>query len=268
LTLTDNCDIYVAIHEDGINRVLYHIRRQRPSLFNYGTVTVAQDKTLWCSIVDFTRDVQRYGNPIFKVVDAIPILGADSPPVGLNFCAQLTEAKIDLHPGNTISLPSELNPPIEKQHFSLKFKVCVTINCPYDDIIRRIQPKVREEHKPEPPIILPGKPNCFCLDVFVIGHFELVDMSGREVISGWVDEMDIVDIKPEELEENVICYLRTTLNVLFRERLFIPIEKLSLSFPLFNVATVTLFPTPNPPIPNNPAIGDDQLKAFINMTVI
>lgn len=268
VSLTDDCDLYAAIHEDGVNRILYHIMRQRPSLFNYGTIAVAQDKTLWCSKIDFTRDVLKYNNPIFKVVGPIPVLGADSPPVGLNFCAQLTEVEIDFHPGNTINLPTEINPPLPNQHFSLKFKICGTINCPYDDIIRNIKPTIREGHKPEQPVTLPGKPNCFCLEVFVIGHFELIDVSGRTVISGWVDQMDIVDIKPEALEDNVICYLRTAVNVLFREKLFIPIDKLSLSFPLFNLATVTLLPTPNPPISDNPAIEDDQLKAFISMVVV
>jgi len=40
-----------------------------------------------------------------------------------------------------------------------------------------------------------------------------------------------------------------------------------LSFPLFDIATVTLAPSPNPPVPNNPAIEEDQLKIFIKMTV-
>jgi hypothetical protein len=33
------------------------------------------------------------------------------------------------------------------------------------------------------------------------------------------------------------------------------------------MGTVVLTPTPNPPVANNPAIEDDQLKAFITMTV-
>jgi hypothetical protein len=60
----------------------------------------------------------------------------------------------------------------------------------------------------------------------------------------------------------------TTANVVLREKLTIGIEQLALSFPLFGLATVTLAPTPNPPIPNNPAIEDDQLKVFITMTVL
>jgi hypothetical protein len=32
------------------------------------------------------------------------------------------------------------------------------------------------------------------------------------------------------------------------------------------MGTVTLAPTGNPPVPNNPAIEDDQLKAFVTLT--
>lgn len=80
--------------------------------------------------------------------------------------------------------------------------------------------------------------------------------------------MDIVDIKPDALEDNLICYLKTTVNVILREKLTIALESLMLSFPLFGLATVTLTPTPDPPIPNNPAVEDDELKAFVTMTVI
>lgn len=79
--------------------------------------------------------------------------------------------------------------------------------------------------------------------------------------------MDIVDIKPNELEDAIICYLKTTLNVVLREKLTIALETLFLSFPLFGMSHVTLNPTANPPVPNNPAIEDDQLKAFLTMTV-
>ena len=35
MAFTDNCDLYAAVHEDGINLIARHILRQRPSLFNY-----------------------------------------------------------------------------------------------------------------------------------------------------------------------------------------------------------------------------------------
>jgi hypothetical protein len=151
----------------------------------------------------------------------------------------------------------------------VKLTICATIHCPFDDIIKNFQPPTGEKHKEQPPpIVIPGKPNCFCLDVFIVGHFELIDTVRGPAVSGWVDDMDIVDIQPKGLEENLICYLRTTVNVLFRQKLFILLEKLSLNFPLFENVHIILFPTPNPPISNNPAIEDDQLKAFVSMDVV
>jgi hypothetical protein len=270
MALTDNCDLYVAINENGINLVVQHIMRQRPSLFNYATSDIAADQELWCAPVNFTSDVQKYGNPVFTVSNPIPVLGADSPPVELSFCAQLTKASIDFHPGNVISLPSELNPPLQKQHFAMQFKICGAIGCPSEkdvDTIPVVPPQYGEKQTTVPPVHVKGKLNCFCLDIFVVGHFERTVILGKECLLGKVDRLDIVDIKPDGLEQNLVCYLKTTVNVVLRQKLTIPFEKMFFSFPLFNIATITLSPTPNPPVPNNPAVEDDQLKAFISMGV-
>lgn len=40
MTHTDHSDVYGALHEDGINRVINHLQHKRPSLFNYGTARV------------------------------------------------------------------------------------------------------------------------------------------------------------------------------------------------------------------------------------
>jgi hypothetical protein len=247
--------------------------RQRPSWFNFGTVDVAHNRELWCSQVQFTPDVPKYFNPIFNVFPPIPVLGADSPPVGLGFCVQLTKALIDFQPSNTITLPAELSPPLKKQRFALQFRVCGAIECPSSKDIDGIpvqgpsQPSTNDKG-PLPPVVLRGPLNCFCLDIFVIGHFERALIAGQESIIGKVDDMDIVDIKPDTLEANIICYVKTAVSVVLREKLTFPLSTLGLSFPLFGLATVTLTPTPNPPIPNNPAVEEDQLKIFITMKVI
>lgn len=273
MAFTDNCDLFGAVHEDGVNRVIRHIMRQRPSLFNYASADVAANPQLWCSKVAHTGDVTKYGNPLFTIMDPLPLLGADAPPVGIGFCAQLVEAQIDFHEGNTVVLPAELNPPLKKQHFSLHFRVCAAIECPSPKLIDRIPVSThghgREgKQPPGPPIVFPGTTECFCLDVYAIGHISRQFVAGREALVAKVDDMDIVDIKPDALEANLICYLKTTVNVVLREKLTIAIETLFVSFPLFGLATVTLGPTPNPPIPNNPAVEDDEVKVFITMTVI
>lgn len=272
MAFTDNCDLYGAVHEDGVNRVIRHIMRQRPSLFNYATSGVAANPRLWCAKVDHTADVTKYGNPLFTILPPLPLLGADAPPVGMGFCAQLVQAEIDFYPGNVVTLPAELSPPLPQQHFALHFRVCGALECPSGDLIEKIPVSGSDtqgrEGKNPPPIVLPGVTHCFCLDVYAVGHISREFVAGREALVATVDEMDIVDIKPDALENNLICYLMTTANVVLREHLTIAIETLMVSFPLFGLATVTLSPTPDPPIPNNPAVEDDQVKVFITMTVI
>ena len=113
MAFTDNCDLYGAIHEDGVNRAFRHVMRQRPSLFNYATADIAANRELWCSKIDATNDVTKYGNPLFTIMDPLPLLGADAPLVSIGFIAQLTAAKVDFYKGNTIALPAELAPPLQ-----------------------------------------------------------------------------------------------------------------------------------------------------------
>jgi len=274
MAFTDNCDLYAAVHEDGINLVVRHIMRQRPSLFNYATLAVAQEPELACSKIDHTIDVTNYHNPLFTVVGPLPLFGVDAPPVGLNFCIQLAEAMIDFHPGNVINLPAELNPPLPPQHLAMKVRVCGGLDCPSMDFIDHIkptppQPRTQTEGKqppPPPPIVPPPRRLlCFCLDAYVVAHVDLESVFGKPTLVGKVDGVDIVDIKPDNLEDSINCYLRTTFELLLKEKLAIPLEKLTLSFPLFGLGTITLMPTGNPPIPHNPAIEEDQLKAFITI---
>lgn len=269
MTFTANCDLFGAVHERGVNRVVRHIMRQRPSLFNYATADVAANPRLWCADVPHTKDVTNRHNPFFTIMDPLPVFGADAPPVGIGFCAQLVEAEVDFHPENVIPLPGELNPPLADQHFSFHFRLCGAIECPSPKLIDRIPVGTRRRKKGRDNVVVfPGTTDCFCLDVYAVGHFRRELVGGQHRIVGKVDSMDIVDIKPDALEENIICYLKTTVNVLLREKLTIALESLMLSFPLFGLATVTLTPTPDPPIPNNPAVEDDELKAFVTMTVI
>ncbi|MGE0360906.1 MAG: hypothetical protein AB7H93_06060 [Vicinamibacterales bacterium] len=275
MALTDNCDLYAAVHEDGVNRAIRHLMRQRPSLFNYATADIAQNRELWCHRkIDVTGDVVKFNQPLFTIVPPVPILGSVNPLVLTGFCAQLVKAAIDFHPGKSIALPPQLAPPLKEQHFSLHFTVCAGLACASERELEQIPvggaPAVelspslvghREDPK-YPPVVIRGRPLCFCLDVFVVGRFELI--AGRLV--GKVEGIEIVDITPDGLEANLECYLKMTVNVVLRQRLAIALDALALSFPLLGMGTVTLAPTGNPPVPFNPAIEDDQLKAFVTLT--
>lgn len=267
MAFTDNCDLFASVHEDGVNRVINHIRQQRPSWFNYATADIAANRELWCSKIDVTGDVVKYKNSFFTIMPPLPILGADSPPLGIGFIAQLTKALIDFHPGNKITLPPELNPPLQPQHFALDFRVCGGLGCASQRELEQIpiggfSPN-EAAGRDGKEVVLRTRPICFCLEVFVTGHFTLEN----NFLLGHVDGIEIVDITPDGLESNLECYLKMCVTAVLREKLAIQMEKLTLSFPLFDIATITLSPSPNPPVPNNPAVEEDQLKIFIKMTV-
>lgn len=271
MAFTDNCDLYAAVHEEGVNRVIRHIMLQRPSMFNYATADVAGNRELWCKQVDFTDDVINYGNPLFTVLPPLPVIGVDSPPVGLSFCVQVLQFRIDFHPNNILGLPPELDP-LKEQRFALHFMVCGAIGCPDDGVLENVpvlpsDPPVGTHEVEVPPVHVQGELECFCLEVFVVGHFEHEFILNKESLLGKVDGVEIVDIEPDGLESNIECYIRTAVTLTLRQKLAIPLATFFVSFPLFGMGTVTLSPTPNPPVPNNPAIEDDQLKAFITMIV-
>ena len=90
--LTDNCDIYAEISDEAINILFRNIMRQRPSLFNYGTKSIANDPKFFCQDIDAADQVVKKNNPLMQVVNTpLPLLG---PPnqfdniYGLNYCFQ------------------------------------------------------------------------------------------------------------------------------------------------------------------------------------
>jgi hypothetical protein len=271
MAFTDQCDLYAAVHEEGVNRVIQHIMQQRPSMFNYATADVAGNRELWCEQVAFTSDVTKYGNPLFTELPPLPVIGVDSPPVGLSYSVQLRKFELDFFPNTVFGLPPELHP-LHEQRFALHFVVCGALGCPDDRDLEGIpvlQPGTNKERQDKlPPVHVRGKLDCFCLEVFVVGHFERAFILGQESLLGKVDGVEVVDIKPDGLESSIECYIRTAVTLTLRQKLAIPLATFFVSFPLFGMGTVSLSPTPNPPVPNNPAIEEDQLKAFITMTVI
>ena len=279
MAFTGNCDLYGAVHEDGVNRVVQHIMRQRPSPFNYATSYIAQHPEAACAPVQHTSDVVHYHNLDFTVEGPIPILGADAPPFGLNYAVQILSAQVDFFPENVFALPAELNPPLAGQRFALKVHVCGGLDCPSLEYVNQVPPGGGEQSKdgavaanvPPKQVVPPTRRlKCFCLDAYVVGHVEIQLSGGRHWLMGVVDDVDIVDIKPDELEAAIDCYLRFTFDLLLREKLAMPLDNLFLGLnkDLENkLVKVTFSPTPNPPVANNPAIEDNQVKAFLDLKV-
>lgn len=280
MSFTDNCDIFASFHEDGFNRIISHVMSQRPSLFNYATADVAQNRELLCSAIKPHPIVNIRKNPLVTIVDPLPIPGTD---YGVNFAAQIEELKIDFYPGNQFELPAELNPPLAVQRLGIKLRICAGIGCPPRDLIDKYIPPPDDPDKDRPrrdekaPLIpLPVRQlNCFCLDAFVTGGMRIVNYYGKPYLEPFLDGFEIVDIKPEGLEESIECYVILLLKLSVLPGLRILLEDMTLNL---TQGAPDLFPTPtnivlspmpvSPALPNNPAIEEDQLKVFIKAEVI
>ncbi len=253
---------------------------QRPLLFNYATADVANNQKLLCSAIKPHPIVVLRKNPLVTIVNPLPIPGTN---YGVNFAAQIVEAKIDFHPGNQFQLPAELNPPLAVQKLGIKVRVCAGIGCPPRDVIDKYippppQPDVERPPRDEqvPLIPLPVRQlNCFCLDALVTGGMRIVNYYGKPYLEPFLEGFEIVDIKPEGLEESIECYV-----ILLLKLSVLPGLRILLKDMIFNLTqgSPDLFPTPtnivispmpiSPALSNNPAIEEDQLKAFIKVEVI
>jgi hypothetical protein len=259
MAFTDGCDLYGSVDERAINAVGRHLMRQRPSLFNYGTAGIAANRRLWCRQVPATQDVTVFSNPLMTVVPPLPVPGT---PFGLEYCLQIVAVEVDLHPGDTIELPSELDPPLSPQHFAGEVKVCAGLGCPSERLTDYVPSAPgRAKGRERGGTIPAAQVDCFCLDVFVVGH---VATDGDD-LHAVLDGLEIVDVKPEGLESSLECYLSAAIRLGILPQLHVALP--TIVFDLLHLATVTISPTPPPRAPNNPAIEEGQLRVFLDVAV-
>ena len=116
-----------------------------------------------------------------------------------------------------------------------------------------------------PPIALPSRElTCFCIDFFAVGHLEQSTFAGKPVLIARLDGFEIVDLRPEGLENSLECYISALVRLTVLPRVNIEISKV---FPVADLFTVALALAPvSAALPNSPAIEDDQAKVFINLT--
>lgn len=146
---TDKSDLFVSVHEDGINLVVKHIMQQRPSYFNFATPYFLLHKDKLCAPVDASDEVIDGSFPQFTLQAPLPVLGM-VVPWGLDYCLQLTHAELDFHPNNVINLPDQMGK-LAAQHFALRLRGCLGVGCPeqkdmgyYIDLMERMTVLNRE----------------------------------------------------------------------------------------------------------------------------
>ncbi|MFZ5824721.1 MAG: hypothetical protein ACOY94_10370 [Bacillota bacterium] len=276
MALTDNCDVFVSAHEDGFNRIVQHVQQQRPSLFHYATKFFADRPDLLCEVIKAHEIVKKRSNPLVTVVDPLPVPGSN---FGVNFAAQLVELKIDFHPGNQFTLPPEFAPPLGEQRFALKLKLCGGIGCPSQDLIEELIPPPAAQKLPplthvpptnEGPIVVIDTRSltCFCLEVFVAGHFETRTYGAKPYLEMRLDGLEIVDIKPNGLENSLECYIKLMIQLVVLPQLRTLLEAYTLDLPDWVPATISLGATAiSGAVPHNPAVEKDQVRLFIDVGV-
>src|SRR5437588_4085877 len=89
MAFTSNCDLFFSVNEAGINLIVGHVMRQRPSWFNFGTDAVIRNMQLLCSPINATPDVFARHNPLITREPPVPIFGTN-PQYGLDYVVQLT----------------------------------------------------------------------------------------------------------------------------------------------------------------------------------
>lgn len=288
MAFTDQSDLFGAIHEDGINLVVQHLMRLRPSLFNYGTDFISKNPQLLCHEISADPMVFARNNPLITVESPLPVLGTNGL-INLNYCLQLVDVKIDFHPNNSVQLPVELSP-LPEQRFALSARACAGLGCP-DDRLSELLEKIMEgfydaislqglinggkdvpgitTHVPPrtpdiPPITLPTrKLLCFCLEVYAVCHIETRKVGNTYFFTPKLDGIEIVDIAPAGMEDSIECYVKQVIRLGLLPRIRIALEKIV--FDQLKIVSIALKPAAA--VATNPAIEDDQVKVFIDMEV-
>lgn len=74
IPFTDYSDLYRPLRHGGINQLARHVMRQRPSLFNYATQSVAEQSELLCRQIDSApADLERK-NQLVTIERPLPVL--------------------------------------------------------------------------------------------------------------------------------------------------------------------------------------------------
>ncbi|MGX7667175.1 hypothetical protein [Flavobacterium pedocola] len=284
MAFTNLSDVFASVHEDGFNQIIEQIAMQRPSLFHYGTESfVKNPKLLCCPPKKAHPEVIKRGNPIVSRLSYLPIPGYPGG-VGLEFNFSLSELQIDFEPTNKFNLPPELGVKLPAQAFAIKAIVCGGIACPdpkdLDQFIVYPEPyrpdlsiKGNNDTHPRefsvdvvtPKRGLPFNPkniHCFKIGLFAVLNLSRSSYLGEPVLEIKLQNLELVDIKPDGLENSMECFLKTTLRLGILPQIRISLNALVLKlgdFISIEPAAITAS------LPNNPSVANDSLSVFLNL---
>ena len=281
MSFTNFCDVFASVHEEGFNRIVRHLTQQRPSLFHYGTLSfVKNPKLLCCGIGEVHPEVIKRGNLLVTPMPYLPIPGYPGD-AGIEFNFSLQRLEIDFTPTNVFELPPELNGKLKDQSFALRAIVCGGIACPDSryldefviypepyrpdrDIKRGTVPQFSVDiHTPKRGLPFNEKTlQCFQLELFVVLNFVRDETTGEPVLGIALQNLELVDIKPDALESSMECYMKTTLKLGILPQIRIAFN--ALAYEIGDFITIAATPV-SADVPFNPSVENDTLAVFFNL---
>lgn len=216
MSLTEAEHVFAGVHENGINDFLKAILTARRRYINYGSSFFVPVTTA-----------------LAINVPAIPFPGI---PGGIHYAVSFSIPSIDLHPdssGGTSPLPPGPG------QFSIKTKVTITVGCG------------RWEELPNPDRPPSGSlvPINTSLEVWARGKPTVAYFGpGVGEIGFQLEDIEIVDIKPDSLESVLECIIRMILQAV--------LANLRLPFHALTMGAFSLM------LLRGPEVEDDQVKLY------
>jgi hypothetical protein len=236
MSLTQAQAVFAGVHEDAINDFLTAFCNDRPRYLVYGSPAFVP-----ATNVSETQ------------MQAINFPGV---PGGIQWRLRLETPRVDLFKQSQ-ALPPELN--LGPGQFSAEIGAELCIECrrlkidPKPPRGKENQDKRRNKDQGRDDRRHPiAELTCFKLQIYAVGHVEHVAASnGEDAIALMVDAVEIVDIKPEELESFLECLMFMILQAVLSE-IRLPLRALRAG--AFQLVPVV-----------GPLIEDDQIKMRGNL---
>ncbi len=281
MALTENSNLMGRFQESAFNTILNELMLQNPKTFNYATAKVIKTNR-YCSPIVINPILDSMGVEKCTEVSKLPIIGSSDPSLGIDYCAQIKELKIDFNPSSSIQLPPELGN-LALQQFALKGTICAGLGCnqigignwKYKDIFisdvrgmsrklsgKKVKTKSTRLNEIKKGLVFTPaeylKMNCFCLSLYA----KVVLVRDGNYLKLKLVGIELEDITPLGLENTIECYLKQMLDNSVFPKLKIAIEDL-----VFNVGSyfsVSLTPI-SASLPHNPYISNNYLSTFLNI---
>lgn len=224
MSFTQGEEVFAGVHESALNDLVTAFFTDRPRYLTYGSPGFAPATT-----VSETR------------IQAIPF---PFVPGGIQWRVRLKVPKLDLFEQDD-ALPPELI--LGPGQFSGSVEVELCVDCqrsrPESDDPSSIDPRDDNPNDPDGPPIVENA-TCFSLRVFFTGRLvRAPEPGGVDAVSLAVDQIEIVDIRPDELESFLECLLFLIIRGVLAE-VRLPLEALRLG-------AFELTPTVGPLIEDN-----------------